>query len=807
MGCDDIATGGFGGLGDISVTLRISEDAFESAIGDAVKPVRIDLAHAREFALGPLEVIPSLRLVQGPGGEEVIEPKVMQVLIALGDNAGAILSRDDLIKRCWEGRVVGESSINRVISLLRSALRSAAGDDVMLENVPKVGYRIVISPDWTAPDEEGPDESQPATASTSANTASPVLQRWQPGTLGLAAMVLALIAVIGLATALWPSSRETPIKTLTIVMLPLTVDERVDPLYARGLEAELRSQLARVSELEVTSSDSARQLSAEGMSADEVSRRLGADYAWTGSLEVEADRVVLTASLIEASSNQQTYSETFSSAPGNAQTLPLRSARAVSSALGRPVASRMPAVAVSASDYRLYLTALGLIKGRGNEQRIAAHEILTQVTSRNPEFADGWAGLAKATYLYPPRTYDRAEIEAQRTKAGEIADIALGLDEDAVDAIKVKGMLDSTPRDERIALLKRATSLDPGDSEAWFWRSIIQKEFLLVAGNPVKSARHMVDIDPLWPASWRVPDLAAQHGQADLALELEETIAAAAVTPSQKLQSRARTAMLQGDLSGFLEISGEAARTATAAERRYGISLQTRTIALLLGLPGDKGPRLPRGMSGPVIDAVVADRLPSKGAFAASGFGGAAFWDNPMLVELSPPLFVREGREAELAEYYDARFKTGADYLAYARQQNAEAQIIPSLSPYLALAFRKLGREAEADWHIARTREQVERWRKSDTRYVDKVMFELSLAALDNDLDRAAGLTAQLEDYAWPYSMVHVRPSSLFLLRENPLFDRLRKDPRIEAFLAPIRANLAKERAEVMALGGVGGAG
>ena len=112
-------------------------------------------------------------------------------------------------------------------------------------------------------------------------------------------------------------------------MLPLKAGESVDPIYARGLEAELRTQLARIGRFEVTSSESARQLFDKGLSADEICRKLGADYAWVGALNVEADRVTLTASLIEAATKERAYGETLSSAPSAAQSLPLRAARAL----------------------------------------------------------------------------------------------------------------------------------------------------------------------------------------------------------------------------------------------------------------------------------------------------------------------------------------------------------------------------------------------------------------------------------------------------------------------------------------------
>lgn len=70
----------------------------------------------------------------------------MQVLVALGLEPGQVLSRDDLIALCWDGRIVGDNAINRVISLLRQALAEVTGDAVRLETITKVGFRVVVAP-------------------------------------------------------------------------------------------------------------------------------------------------------------------------------------------------------------------------------------------------------------------------------------------------------------------------------------------------------------------------------------------------------------------------------------------------------------------------------------------------------------------------------------------------------------------------------------------------------------------------------------------------------------------------------------
>jgi hypothetical protein len=79
----------------------------------------IELAHEGDFDVGALSVCPSLRSVSIRGASQQLEPRVMQVLVALARSAGGVVSRDDLVKRCWGGRVVGEDAINRAVSRVR----------------------------------------------------------------------------------------------------------------------------------------------------------------------------------------------------------------------------------------------------------------------------------------------------------------------------------------------------------------------------------------------------------------------------------------------------------------------------------------------------------------------------------------------------------------------------------------------------------------------------------------------------------------------------------------------------------------
>jgi tetratricopeptide (TPR) repeat protein len=70
----------------------------------------------------------------------------MRVLVALGSAGGKVLSRDDLIELCWDGTIVGDNAINRVIFRLRHALDDLSDGAVRLETIPRVGFRLVYAP-------------------------------------------------------------------------------------------------------------------------------------------------------------------------------------------------------------------------------------------------------------------------------------------------------------------------------------------------------------------------------------------------------------------------------------------------------------------------------------------------------------------------------------------------------------------------------------------------------------------------------------------------------------------------------------
>lgn len=99
--------------------------------------------------LGDLTVDPAAGEMVGPGGREQLDPKVMEVLVALAQHAGEVVSRNDLLARVWPRVVVGEDVVSRCIYQLRRHLRQAGGADhyaALVETLPKRGYRLNCRP-------------------------------------------------------------------------------------------------------------------------------------------------------------------------------------------------------------------------------------------------------------------------------------------------------------------------------------------------------------------------------------------------------------------------------------------------------------------------------------------------------------------------------------------------------------------------------------------------------------------------------------------------------------------------------------
>lgn len=202
----------------------------ERGAGEGSRTVRrppggvVQLASREDFRLGQAVIQPALRTVEGPGGSSVIEPRVMQVLVAFADSGGAVLTRDDLMRSCWGGAIVSEDAVNRTVAEIRRIARQT-GAGLGISTIPRVGYRLEVSEGVPvaqplqasqAPRVPAPDPAPQAPAETARDTAKQSQAHGQdypqPVSRRLVAGALAASAVVGAAAALrWKQPARDPV--------------------------------------------------------------------------------------------------------------------------------------------------------------------------------------------------------------------------------------------------------------------------------------------------------------------------------------------------------------------------------------------------------------------------------------------------------------------------------------------------------------------------------------------------------------------------------------------------------------------
>ncbi|MBO6504704.1 MAG: PD40 domain-containing protein [Kordiimonadaceae bacterium] len=88
-------------------------------------------------------------VLAGPEGRNLLEPKPSALLKFFIAHAGRDISRDELIEHVWQGHIVSDGAINRVVVQLRKALNDNEKIKRFIVTVPKVGYRFIVSPQLT----------------------------------------------------------------------------------------------------------------------------------------------------------------------------------------------------------------------------------------------------------------------------------------------------------------------------------------------------------------------------------------------------------------------------------------------------------------------------------------------------------------------------------------------------------------------------------------------------------------------------------------------------------------------------------
>ena len=122
-----------------------------------------DTAAGGAYRFGPFHLdVRERRLSRG--GEVIpLRLKVFDTLLVLVENAGRLVTKQELLDRVWPETTVEENNLNHNVSVLRKALGEKATGQQYIETVPRVGYRFAAPVDADVP-QTGASAFSPAKA-------------------------------------------------------------------------------------------------------------------------------------------------------------------------------------------------------------------------------------------------------------------------------------------------------------------------------------------------------------------------------------------------------------------------------------------------------------------------------------------------------------------------------------------------------------------------------------------------------------------------------------------------------------------
>ena len=380
--------------------------------------MRVDLAHEADFALGEMHVSPSAGRVRLAGLDERLEPRVMQVLVVLARAGGATVTRDELIEACWDGRIVSDDAIARIIAKVRSLTRDLDPAPFVLETFPKIGFRLVAGePPVDAQDPPSPTPTL-RPGRTQARAARP---QWAPYV--VAAAILLLLAVG--AIVLW--------RSLPLPGRPAGQNGRVEVMAfeARQPDPALTRLAASTPEAVV------RALSNSGV---ETASRLGrpdvgesasdAEFRITGSVDREGDKYATSLQLLDRRSGVVVWTQRLDrpvqAAAGFEDEVANGAAAALSCAFHDRKVFRRP---MEPATFGLYINACA-----SNYDRMLAYANRLVRAAPDEGGAHAMLAIAQAGVITMDSRMTAAEIEAIRTRSRASARRALELNPRAARA-------------------------------------------------------------------------------------------------------------------------------------------------------------------------------------------------------------------------------------------------------------------------------------------------------------------------------------------------------------------------------------
>lgn len=370
----------------------------------------MDSRAARTFAINGVIVDVAGGFVRDREGREIaLRPQAFDLLKYLLENAGRLVTKDELMQAVWPGVFVTDDSLVQCVRDIRRALHDESQS--VLKAVPKRGYRLAIV------------AADPPSA--------PVRWRWTAATVALGLLAAGAVWLfMGLAIE---KRSDTVLPSVAVLPFQAIGGEASVQRLAGGLTEDIITDLARFPEFRVIAHNSTEVYEGKPANPTEVGAALGAGFVVEGSIQRQADRVRVTAQFIDAKTGNHLWSNRWDRPDRDLFAIQTEIAEQVSNRLGggagliqeagRITAHRKPPGNLNA--YELYLIGTEKLEQINRADVEEAIRLLSRATELDPTLARAWVELHHSHSVLA--SFD-IEPEKNRRIAAEAAKRAVALD-------------------------------------------------------------------------------------------------------------------------------------------------------------------------------------------------------------------------------------------------------------------------------------------------------------------------------------------------------------------------------------------
>jgi len=312
-----------------------------------------------------------------------------------------------------------------------------------------------------------------------------------------------------LAAAPCAAAPAAPADKPSIAVLPFA-NRSGDPAqdyFSDGITEDITASLSRIGWLFVIARNSASAFKGDAVDPQQAAAALGVQYLLQGSVRKAANRVRVTAQLIDARSAAHLWSARYDRELDDIFTVQDEAVGAIVHALGAPDGvleklerqRRRSATAENLTAYDDYLQGRELFDKQPQDDYRAAEKLFRKAIERDPEFAPAYSSLAWLYFLRFKLRHSASFAEIERP-ARDLALQALRLDASDYRAHWVLAFLNSHlgKHVQSATQFERALAINPNDANVLAWSS----EVLVYSGQPAKAVercRYAMRLNPNCP--------------------------------------------------------------------------------------------------------------------------------------------------------------------------------------------------------------------------------------------------------------------------------------------------------------------